>query len=94
MTATKDLTKTNKVKVSSFEIEERLFHTNEGHTSVVCLADIIEDVGATQFVIKLPGNRFIITSCKQLRPPSQPDIARIPVSQDDFRQDARTLSVD
>ena len=92
VTATKDLTKPNEVEVSHFEIGGRLFYINKGHTPVVCLADIIEDVGTTQFVIELPGNRFITTTCEQLTPQSQPDIARITVSQDDFRQDAGNLS--
>ena len=92
-TSAKDLnSKTNKNEVLPFEIGERLFYTNEGHTTVVQLADIEEDVGATKFVIELPGNCFITTTCKHLRPPSQPDIARIPVSQNDFRQDSNNLS--
>ena len=58
VTATKDLTRPNKIEILHYEIGERLFYTNGGCTSVVRLADIIEDVGATQFVIKLPGNRL------------------------------------
>ena len=85
-------TQADDIDVSPFEIGERLFFTNEGHTSLVRLRDILEDEGATKFVVELPGNRMVTTTCDHLKSPSQPDIARIPILPDDYRQDASNLS--
>ena len=80
------------VDVSPFVIGERLFFTNEGHTSTVRLRDILESEGATKFVVELPGKRLVTTTCDHLRPPSQPDIAKIPILPDDYKEDAGNLS--
>ena len=80
------------VEISPFEIGERLFYSNEGHTSVVRLRDILEGDGAMKFVVDLPGNKTVTTTCDHLKSPCQPDIARVPITPDDYRNDATELS--
>ena len=63
-------TQADDIDVSPFEIGERLFFTNEGHTSLVRLRDILEGEGAIKFVVELPGNRIVTTTCDHLKPPS------------------------
>jgi len=81
-----------KVEILLFEIGERLFYLNEGHTLVVRLQDILEGDGAMKFVVDLPGNKTVTTTCDNLKSPCQPDNARVPITSDDYRNDATELS--
>ena len=80
------------VEILPFEIGEQLFYSNKGHTSVVRLRDILDGDGAMKFVIELPGNKTVATTCDHLKSPCQPDIARVPITPDDYRNDATELS--
>ena len=82
------------IEVSPFEIGERLFYTNEGHTSAARLREIKTTKGATQFVIELPGSKVVTTTCECLRSPSQPDIAQVPVTKENYKDDAGNLSAE
>ena len=80
---------------SPFDIGERLFYTNEGHTSMVIVKDIIRSHdSATKFIVEFPNHRSIRTTADCLRKPNQPDIAEIPVTPEDFLDESTKLSLE
>ena len=85
---------TDVIESTPFEIGERLFYTNEGHTSSVVLRRIESKQGIKHFTVVLPSGDFITTTCEQLRSPDQPDIAHVPVTQEDFEQESKNLTKD
>jgi len=80
--------------ISLFKVGERLLYTNEGHTTMVSLREIKKTKGATQFLVELSRNKFILTTCDLLRPPTQPDIVIVPVSREDFKDKVGNFSAE
>jgi len=80
--------------ISPFKVEEQLLYINEGHTAMVSLRERKKTKGATQFLVELPGNQFISTTCELLQPPTQPTIASIPVSREYFKDKTDNLSAE
>jgi len=48
----------------------------------------------TQFLIELPENQIISTTCELLQPPTQQNIASVPVSSEDFKDETGKLSTE
>ena len=80
------------IETTPFEVGERLFYTSEGHTSSVTLRKIESKEGVEYYTIALPSGQFMTTTCEQLRSPTQPDIAHVPVTEDDFEQESKNLT--
>lgn len=81
------------IEIDDFVVGERLFYANDGHNCMVIVKDIkqLED-GMKILTVELPNKKLIDTTPGCLRPPSQPDIASIPITQEDYSTKSQHLS--
>ena len=62
-----------------------MLHTNEGPTSPVYLRKTDQYArGAPKLTVEFSSRKLMTTTCDHLRAPSQPDIAQVLVSLEDF----------
>ncbi len=81
------------ITTSEFEIGERLFYSDEGHTSMVRVKDIQSaNSNNPKFLVELPSKECISVDSLSLRCPQQPDIASVPISAKDYSNEATHLS--
>jgi len=54
------------VEASPFKVGERWLYTDVGYMTLVRLQEITKTKLATQFIAKLPGKHFSLTTCELL----------------------------